>query len=175
MDLTFNTVVNTFFPRMSAYRKFREESAELVNRIFPPLRGYVCPYHDICFHDECANEYVKDTFASFHNRCAHESAQCMIAADSEKRINQLEFIFRYAEKVSDDEEAVLLAQKREDEDSEVVGRTVWTKHLRSREREDTDVAGQTSSGLKRSHESEVDDDDDAVRPKCPRQLCASAP
>ena len=96
----------------------------------------------------------------------------MIAADSEKRINQLEFIFRYAEKVSDDEEAVLLAQKREDEDSEAVGRTVWTKRLRSQEREGTDVAGQAPSGLKRSHD---DDDDDAAGPKRLRQLYASAP
>ena len=158
---------------MSAYRKFREEASELVNRIFPKLRGCVCPFHDICFRDECVDEYKKDVFASFHNHCAHENAQCMIAADSEKRITQLELIVRYAEQVSSDEEAALLTLKREDEDSEVAGRTVWTKRLRSQEREDTDVAGQAPSGLKRSHESQVDDD--AARPKRPRQLRTSAP
>ena len=170
MDSTFNTVIDTLLPRMSAYRKLREEAAELVNRIFPKLGGCVCPFHNICFRDECMNEYVKDVFTSFHNHCTHEDAQCMIAAVSEKRITQLELLLRYAEKVSDDEEAALLAQKSEDEDSEVVGRTTWTKYLRSPEREDTDVAGQPPSGLKRerSHESEVDDDD-AARPRRPRR------
>ena len=163
MDSTFNTVIDTLLPRMSAYRKLREEAAELVNRIFPKLGGCVCPFHDICFRDECANEYVKDVFTSFHNHCAHEDAQCMIAASSEERITQLQLIIRYANKVSDDEDAALLARKSEDEDSEAVGRTVWTKYPRSPEREDT-------AGLQRSHESEVDDDDDAAaRPKRPRR------
>ena len=68
-----------------------------VSRHFPKFATRLCPTHEICWCEECLDQYRKTGFTHFRNSCEHELAQCEDAAYSEIYINQLQFILKYAD------------------------------------------------------------------------------
>ena len=79
-----------------------------IGKHFPKFAQPLCQTHDVCWCEECLVWYRATGFTKFRNSCEHFDAQCLEAAVSEHRINQLQFILKYADRLEEDVETEVI-------------------------------------------------------------------
>ena len=115
MSSSFDKVVSSFLNSMTSFEEFTASINSAILKHFPLLAKPVCPFHDICFCDECCELYKNDKFTYFLNSCEHECAQCLDAAVSVKRISQLELLLQYAQHLERTDEEALMKESLAEE------------------------------------------------------------
>ena len=108
MSIAFNQILSRFLQDMSTFNMFHDAIVGAVSKHFPTVEKIVCEFHGICFCDECCNMYKLNNFSGFLNTCDHDDADCAVACISEKRINQLQLLLKYAEHMEEVEEEKIL-------------------------------------------------------------------
>ena len=108
MSATFNRLVTEFLPNMSTFTDFYNAVNTAISKHFPKIGKTVCEFHDVCFCDECCDMYKLNNFSNFLNTCEHADAGCAILGISEKKINQLQLLVKFAEHMETLEDIKLL-------------------------------------------------------------------
>ena len=81
-----------------------------IGKHFPKFTQPLCQTHDVCWCEECLVWYRATGFTKFRNSCEHFDAQCLEAAVSERRINQIQFILQYVDRLEEEVETEVIGR-----------------------------------------------------------------